>query len=121
MDVRLPDGHIIRNVPDGMSKADLTAKLQSNGYDVSNLGGAGASGAGASAREIPTTYNGDLAPRDEYTPIVPPEAQVLQGQVRPRWKYSVRPTMERVRPPLRHGVSISISAGRRVRPKAHPC
>jgi len=79
MDVRLPDGHIIRNVPDGMSKADLTAKLQSNGYDVSNLGGAGASGAGASALEIPTTYNGERAPRDEYTPYRPPRKHNLRG------------------------------------------
>jgi hypothetical protein len=39
MDVRLPDGTIIRGVPDGMSKADLTAKLARNGYDVSKLGG----------------------------------------------------------------------------------
>lgn len=37
MDVRLPDGTVIRGVPDGMSKADLTAKLESNGYDVSAL------------------------------------------------------------------------------------
>jgi hypothetical protein len=37
MDVRLPDGTVIQNVPDGMSKADLTAKLQSNGYDISKL------------------------------------------------------------------------------------
>ncbi len=38
MDVRLPDGTIIKGVPDGMSKADLTAKLAANGYDVSKLG-----------------------------------------------------------------------------------
>ena len=37
MDVRLPDGTLIRNVPDGMSKAELTAKLQANGYDISKL------------------------------------------------------------------------------------
>jgi hypothetical protein len=37
MDVRLPDGTIVRNVPDGMSKADLTAKLASNGYDIGKL------------------------------------------------------------------------------------
>ena len=37
MDVRLPDGTIIKGVPDGMSKADLTAKLQANGYDISKL------------------------------------------------------------------------------------
>ena len=37
MDVRLPDGTVLQNVPDGMSKADLTAKLKANGYDVSTL------------------------------------------------------------------------------------
>ncbi len=37
MDVRLPDGTIIRGVPEGTSKADLTAKLKANGYDVSKL------------------------------------------------------------------------------------
>lgn len=37
MDVRLPDGTIIQGVPDGMSKAELTAKLAKNGYDVSKL------------------------------------------------------------------------------------
>lgn len=37
MDVRLPDGTIIRGVPDGMSKADLTSKLARNGYDMSKL------------------------------------------------------------------------------------
>ena len=39
MDVRLPDGTVIKNVPDGMSKADLTAKLASNGYDTAKLVG----------------------------------------------------------------------------------
>ena len=39
MDVRLPDGTVIKGVPDGMSKADLTAKLQANGYDTSKLMG----------------------------------------------------------------------------------
>jgi hypothetical protein len=37
MDVRLPDGTVVQNVPDGISKAELTAKLKSNGYDVSKL------------------------------------------------------------------------------------
>lgn len=37
MDVRLPDGTIIRNVPDGISKADLTARLKNNGYEVTKL------------------------------------------------------------------------------------
>lgn len=34
MDVRLPDGTIIRNVPDGTTKADLVSKLQRNGMTV---------------------------------------------------------------------------------------
>jgi len=37
MDVQLPDGTILRGVPDGMSKADLIVKLKSNGYDTSGL------------------------------------------------------------------------------------
>lgn len=37
MDVKLPDGTVVQNVPDGMSKADFTAKLKANGYDVSKL------------------------------------------------------------------------------------
>jgi len=34
MDVRLPDGTIIKNVPDGTTKADLAAKLQRGGMAV---------------------------------------------------------------------------------------
>lgn len=37
MDVRLPDGTVIQNVPEGTTKAELTAKLKANGYDVSKL------------------------------------------------------------------------------------
>jgi hypothetical protein len=37
MDVRLPNGTVIKNVPEGTTKADLTAKLQANGFDVSTL------------------------------------------------------------------------------------
>ena len=44
MDVTLPDGTVIQGVPDGMSKADLTLKLKNNGYDVSKLEPAPASG-----------------------------------------------------------------------------
>jgi hypothetical protein len=40
MDVRLPDGTVIKNVPEGTTKADLTAKLQANGYDIAKLTGA---------------------------------------------------------------------------------
>lgn len=34
MDVRLPDGTVIRGVPDGTTKADLASKLQKNGMEV---------------------------------------------------------------------------------------
>jgi hypothetical protein len=37
MDVRLPDGTVIKNVPEGTTKAQLTEKLKANGYDVSGL------------------------------------------------------------------------------------
>lgn len=40
MDVQLPDGTVIRDIPDGTSKAELTAKLARNGYDVSKLSAA---------------------------------------------------------------------------------
>src|ERR1700761_34852 len=34
MDVKLPDGTIVKNVPDDISKADLVAKLKANGMNV---------------------------------------------------------------------------------------
>lgn len=37
MDVRLPNGAIIKNVPEGTTKAQLTEKLRANGYDMSAL------------------------------------------------------------------------------------
>jgi len=37
MDVRLPDGTVIRNVPEGTSKEQLVEKLSRSGYDVSAL------------------------------------------------------------------------------------
>jgi hypothetical protein len=49
MNVRLPDGTVINNVPDGISKADLVAKLKSNGYDTSGLEAA------QSPKQIPQT------------------------------------------------------------------
>jgi hypothetical protein len=37
MDVRLPDGTIIKNVPDDFTKAQLVEKLKANGMDVSKF------------------------------------------------------------------------------------
>jgi hypothetical protein len=59
MDVRLPDGTIIRGVPEGTTKADLAAKLKANGMAVPSewLGEApqpsAAERVGATLREIP--------------------------------------------------------------------
>ena len=37
MDVRLPDGTVIKNVPDGTTKQQLLGKLQAKGFDVQKL------------------------------------------------------------------------------------
>lgn len=37
MDVRLPDGTVIKNVPEGTTKKQLLDKLQAKGYDVQKL------------------------------------------------------------------------------------
>lgn len=37
MNVRLPDGTVIKNVPDNITKAELDAKLHANGYDMARL------------------------------------------------------------------------------------
>ena len=34
MDVKLPDGTIVKNIPDNITKAELTAKLNANGYSL---------------------------------------------------------------------------------------
>ena len=71
MDVRLPDGTLLRNVPDGMSKADLTAKLQSNGYDIGKLS--------APAETAPTTRENVAA---EESNFIPRSMDELKSQLR---------------------------------------
>jgi hypothetical protein len=72
MDVRLPDGTVIQNVPDGMSKADLTTKLSSNGYDISKL---------QSASSPTQSYNNTLnvAGMDTHIPISQNTQNFLAG------------------------------------------
>jgi hypothetical protein len=53
MDVRLPDGTILKNVPDGTTKAQLTEKLAANGYDIGMLGGAPAAEAAPAEQVSP--------------------------------------------------------------------
>ncbi|MGL5223672.1 MAG: hypothetical protein ACRC8I_12230 [Plesiomonas shigelloides] len=69
MDVRLPDGTIVKNVPDGMSKADLTAKLQANGYDVSKLADA-PDGVPGTRQELSTGQRVYQAARPFVAPIL---------------------------------------------------
>lgn len=63
MDVRLPDGTVIKNIPDGTTKAQLIQKLQSNGYDTSSLMDQPAEAAPPSG--VPSEY-----------PYQPPEPEV---------------------------------------------
>lgn len=64
-DVKFPDGTIIKNVPDNLSKAEITAKLEANGYDMEKL----------------------LTPKSEETPPPTP-------QVEPSVPSAVEPTPE---------------------------
>ena len=75
MDVRLPDGTIIRGVPDGMSKADLTAKLARNGYDVSKLGGAPA--------DVPQVGADGHVVQQQPSPAAEPQDSLLGKLVSP--------------------------------------
>ena len=36
-DVRMPDGTVIRNVPEGITQTQLLNKLKANGYDTKKL------------------------------------------------------------------------------------
>ena len=85
MDVRLPDGTLLRNVPDGMSKADLTAKLASNGYDIGKLG-APADAVSSSRQNVsaeePSFFPKSLEEAKQQllaTPKVDPVAQIGAG------------------------------------------
>jgi hypothetical protein len=77
MDVRLPDGTLIRGVPDDMSKADFTAKLKSNGYDVSKLETAPAPTRGTAMGELPSRMDQFIEGVKQSIP-----AQILAGGYR---------------------------------------
>lgn len=65
MDVRLPDGTIIQNVPEGTTKADLVAKLKNNGMNV------------------PTDWMGTTAPSAPAGPPMSRLEKIGQGVVDP--------------------------------------
>jgi hypothetical protein len=59
--VRMPDGTIVDNVPEGLSGAELLARLKKSGYEVSKLEAAAASGRASEsswkqAPEVPTRF-----------------------------------------------------------------
>ena len=68
MDVRLPDGTVIKNVPDGTTKADLVAKLQANGYDISGL----AAPEPAAPPKPPTIFENALKRFQQNVQMTPP-------------------------------------------------
>lgn len=78
MDVRLPDGTVISNVPDGITKAQLTEKLAANGYDISKLQPADTGirqnvmpeAAPAWAKEYPRLYEAAVKTRQLVGPTV---------------------------------------------------
>jgi hypothetical protein len=70
MDVKLPDGTVIKDVPDGTTKADLVAKLQRNGMTVPAEWLAPAVPVAPMPREAPTT-------RQELQSSLP--GRILQG------------------------------------------
>ncbi|CAN5858733.1 hypothetical protein BH11PSE8_BH11PSE8_26940 [soil metagenome] len=49
--VRMPDGTTVENVPEGLSRADLLARLKKSGYDTSKLDAAAASAPAGRASE----------------------------------------------------------------------
>jgi len=77
MDVRLPDGTVIKGVPDDMSKADLTAKLKSNGYDVSKLEAPAAPAVSASG--IPTARQELTTGQKVYQGVRPFAAPLVEA------------------------------------------
>lgn len=124
MDVRLPDGTVIRGVPDGMSKADLTAKLQANGYDVSKL--------------APTTEPQEVAPSEGMPKerfdfqsfkekLTPEERKAYVRQQRattPQWPATLGQVALGVASPygvaagLRYGAGLAPAAARFLTPAA---
>lgn len=88
MDVRLPDGTVISNVPEGTTKAQLTEKLAANGYDIGRLAPVETTAtrqnvlperAPAWAKKYPTLYKGAVTARELLGPTIEAGGAVVGG------------------------------------------
>lgn len=79
MNIQLPDGTIINDVPDGTTQAQLAAKLQANGYDISKLTGATAPVAKQYASAVPQP--GVRNPTDQPLPETKSDPSLLDRVV----------------------------------------
>jgi hypothetical protein len=105
MDVRLPNGTLIKNVPEGTTKAQLVEKLRSNGYDVSALEEKPSEGAKFRFASPETEQAGISAigraaqAAEEYftKPVAPAPANVQQAGYDPFAQYAER-TLGNIQP-----------------------
>jgi hypothetical protein len=88
MDVRLPDGTLLRNVPEGTTKAQLTEKLAANGYDIGRLTPVEATATRENvqperapewAKKYPTLYKGAVTARQMLGPTIEAGGAVVGG------------------------------------------
>jgi hypothetical protein len=87
MDVRLPDGTLLRNVPEGTTKAQLTEKLAANGYDIGRLAPVEATATRENvkpemprwAMENPSVYAAAMTARKLLGPVVEAGGAILGG------------------------------------------
>jgi uncharacterized protein YjgD (DUF1641 family) len=88
MDVRLPDGTLLRNVPEGTTKAQLTEKLAANGYDIGKLAPVEATATRENvlperapdwAKKYPKLYEGAVTARQMLGPTIEAGGAIVGG------------------------------------------
>ena len=88
MDVRLPDGTLLRNVPEGTTKAQLTEKLAANGYDIGRLAPVEATATRENvlperapdwAKKYPKLYEGAVTARQMLGPTIEAGGAIIGG------------------------------------------
>jgi hypothetical protein len=88
MDVRLPDGTLLRNVPEGTTKAQLTEKLAANGYDIGKLAPVETAATRENvlperapewAKKYPKLYEGAVTARQMLGPTIEAGGAVVGG------------------------------------------